>query len=334
MSSDSRFQQPNTIAGLTETRLIHTLTAHARNQPRPGVENIVPNGDDAAVLACAKNLVVTTDTIVEGEDFLQYWSDPEAIAWKLVVQNVADVCAMGGIAHSLTLSAAFPESAPLTWVERFAGGLGLACEHYQVNLIGGDLSASRHMVFTVTALGLVDQPIRRSTAKIGDDVVISGIPGNSAAGLWFLSQDYPRDMIPEVFYQTHTQPSPDLLTATQQIAPLATALIDVSDGLVKDAGRIARGSNASIDFDPAFIDHAAAQLQAQSAKVTADKARHFVLTGGEEHHLLATVPRGTALPDRWHRIGVVEVEHTPNITIGRETYVGPGGWDHFGALGQ
>ena len=148
---------------------------------------IVGNGDDGAVLQLSEKTVLSTDMSVEGIHFRTAWSSPEEIGRKITAANLADICAMGGWPEFLLVSVAFP-SRYLNSLEKLAEGIAKEAEKVGARVVGGDLSQGPELVISITAIGKTSQPIVRSGAKVGDVVVVSHLPGNSAAGLLLLNQ--------------------------------------------------------------------------------------------------------------------------------------------------
>lgn len=323
---------PLTVGDVTEAEVIELITAAAAHYDQPGVRTLVPNGDDAAVLHSAAAQVITTDTSVEEFDFRTDWSAPDHIGWKTVVQNIADVCAMAAQPHSLTLTLGLPAQTPLAWVRGFASGCAAACAKYRVNVIGGDISASSTLFVSITAVGSVETPVTRSGAQPGDQLIITGPVGRSAAGLKLLASGVaPADVPPELFH-AHVRPSPDVVNAAQILRGVAHAMIDVSDGLLRDAHRVACASDVAIIVDDSFLAAATAAILDQSDDLQHATAQECVLTGGEEHVLLAAVPAQWPVPTEWLRVGHVghyEPGTNHRVWLDDRPYHGPLGFDHF-----
>jgi thiamine-monophosphate kinase len=265
-------------------------------------------GDDAAVVAVPDGRVVaTTDVLVEGVHFRRDWSSAEDVGHKAAAANLADVAAMGGTATSLLVGLAAPPDLPVSWALGLADGLRDEAALVGAVVVGGDTVAAPQVVVSVTALGsLQGPPITRAGARAGDLVVLAGRPGRSHAGLRLLEQGL-RDG-PLVL--AHRRPSPPYAMGPALAAAGATAMCDVSDGLVHDAGHIARASGVRIDLDTAAL---------QDDEVAIED----VLTGGEDHALLATL-RGAA-PDGCRVVGVVA--EGEGVLVDGRPY--SGGWEHF-----
>ncbi|WP_446665472.1 thiamine-phosphate kinase [Flexivirga sp. B27] len=314
---------PRTLADVEEQELLDTVLP--RFATRRDV--LVGPGDDTALLRLRSGAALaTTDTMVLGRDWLDGWSTGADVGHKLVVQNVADIAAMGGRCTGLLVTLVADEDTTLQWVSDFTDAVAAAAQAAATAVIGGDLSSAPAGVrmVSITALGELDSvaPVLRSGARAGDVVAVCGTLGRAAAGLVLLQRGTP-------------EAGPDLVLAQRRpAAPYdqgpraahagATAMIDISDGLLRDAGRIARASGVRIDLDPAAL---AGDIQALAPALDTAEAEECVLTGGEEHSLLATFPIGS-VPSGWRQIGVVGAG--AGVTVGGREHVRVG-WDHFGS---
>lgn len=326
----------------------------ARLLPRmasTGAQVSIGPGDDTAAITVGGEapVLATTDSMVRGPDWLDVWSTGTDVGFKVVMQNLADLSAMGGSGTGLLVTLIAPPDLPVDWCEGVADGIALACRRQspQVPVVGGDLSSSDGaVVVSVTALGTVPpgrRPIRRSGAAPGQVVAVSGELGRSAAG-WALLRDAGTDpgavagaergwsQAQRELVAYHRRPTPDLAQGPAAAAAGATALIDVSDGLLRDAGRIARASGLTIDLDGAAVRGLAALL---IEAVGEERAMDAVLSGGEEHVLLATFP-DAAVPAGWRPLGRTlpgSSDHgSPDavVLIDGLAPEGSRGWDHFG----
>ncbi len=334
------------LSELGESHVLSRILRHNRS----GAQVIVGPGDDAAVTAVSGNLVSTADMLVENQDFTRDWLDWHRLGIKAAAQNLADVCAMGAVPHGLLVSLAVPDSTQVADLEAlFTGvvaeatraGAELGCE---VPIIGGDLSSSQLIVIAITALGTVDaEAITRSGASPGDIVCLAGTVGRAAAGLDLL---FAGARAPEAadagdtlasLIRTQLSPQPDY-SAIPAIRPVASAMIDVSDGLSTDVRRVADASAVHIRLDrtrlQGLIDEllpAARHLLARDAGGSAEDpealALSWVLGGGEDHGFVAAAPASTSPPVGWHRIG--EVRAGSGVSLdGQE--VPTSGFSHFG----
>jgi thiamine-monophosphate kinase len=262
-------------------------------------------GDDAAVVAAPDGRVVaTTDVLVEGVHFRRDWSSAYDVGRKAAAANLADVAAMGARGTALLVGLAAPADLPVQWSLELTDGLRDEAALVGAAVVGGDVVRSEALVISVTALGDLEgrAPVTREGAKVGDVVVLAGRLGRSAAGLELLR----KGMRQGELVDAHRRPSPPYAMGPTLADAGATAMCDVSDGLVADLGHIAQRSGVRIDLDPADP--------------------HF-LTGGEDHALVATLPAGVPVPPEATVIGRV-VAGEPGVTVDGQPCAG--GWDHFG----
>ena len=305
----------------------------ARIVPGLPTQALLGPGDDAAVVAAPDGRVVaTTDVMVEFRDFRRDWSSGADVGWKAVAQNLADVAALGARCTGLLVALALPPELDVAWVEDFGAGLGRACRELGAVVVGGDLSGSTEIVVAVTALGDLEgrAPVLRSGARPGDVVAVAGSLGGSAAG-WDLLRRGGSGGSPALL-AAHRRPVPPLAAGPAAAGAGAVALMDVSDGLLRDAGRLAAASSVTIDLrrSGTALGEWAADLVA--AGVPAGAADGFVLTGGEDHALLACFPPSVVLPAAYRVVGEVREAGGTGVLVDGRPWDGPGtGWDHFAA---
>ena len=286
---------------------------------------ILGPGDDAAVLSVDGDLVVSSDVLIEGHHFRREWSTPADIGWRAAVQNLADIDAMGAVPTALQVTLALPATTEVDWVLGFADGLREACEPHGVGVVGGDLAGSSEIAVSVTAIGETHGmiPVTRADAAPGDVLAVSGPLGAAAAGLAQLEGGVRVDG-PTI--ELFLRPRPRIGVGVEANLKGVTALMDISDGLVRDATRIARASEVGIDIDSSLVprhpgvDVVAGALGLDAVAIT--------LTGGEDHHLLGCFPAPSAVPDGWTIVGAVTDDHAGVLVDGA---IPSGfGWDHFG----
>src|SRR5918993_2023408 len=269
-------------------------------------------GDDAAVLRTTDGrFVATVDVLVEGRHFRRDWSSAEDIGHKAAAANLADVAAMGGTATALVVGVACPPTTPTSWLEGVATGLAEECAPLGAAVVGGDTVASAadsaSVVISVTALGDLGgrAPVLRSGARPGDVVAVAGRLGWAACGLAVLRRGFTS---PIAVVAAHRRPTPPYAAGPGAAEAGATAMCDVSDGLLADLGHIATASRVVIDLDRAALVRACLEpvgpLQQVGSALGADPLS-WVLTGGEDPPLAATFPPRTALPVGWIPIGEV-----------------------------
>ncbi|WP_246131312.1 thiamine-phosphate kinase [Cellulomonas aerilata] len=300
-----------------------------------GADTVLGPGDDAAIVRAPDGrVVVSTDVLVEDRHFRRDWSSGEDVGWRAAVQNLADIAAMGARPTSVVVTLVAPGDLPVEWVTGFARGLAAACGPAGVGVVGGDLSGGDRVVVTVAVHGDLGgrAPVLRSGARAGDVVAHAGVRGRSAAGLALLLAGH-ADAAPELV-RAYLRPDPPLAAGPAAALAGATAMLDVSDGLLRDAGRIARASGVVLDLDAvatALPDDLAAVGAA--AALLGASAAEWVLTGGEDHGLLATFPAGADLPAPFRRIGrarTVGPDARGGVLVdGEPPAVGTTGWDHF-----
>lgn len=305
---------------MREFELIDEITRGVIN----GEDVVVPVGDDAAVLDFTGHTVVSTDLLIENVHFKRSWSTAHAVGRKSVAVNVSDVESMGARPSSVVVAVAFPKDLDQQWLIDFEAGVKEECAKAGVSLVGGDLSSSPHIAICVTALGDMAgvAHVTRSGAKAGDVVAVCGKLGWAAGGLMVLQRGFgsPKDLVAE--QQTPSVPYGQGVAAAKAGA---TAMLDVSDGLLADLGHIASSSGVKINVETALVE--IPDGVARVAAATGKPALGFVLAGGEDHALAATFPPGAPLPVGWRRIGTVSAGE--GITVDGEPYDGSMGWDHF-----
>lgn len=316
-----------TVGELGEFGLIRQLTA--RLPLTPAVD--LGPGDDAAVVKAPDGRVVaTTDVLIEGRHFRRDWSTAYDVGRKSAAQNLADVAAMGAVPTAILLGLVTPPDLPTTWATELMDGLRDECQVAGAAVVGGDVVRGDTITLAITALGDLQgrAPIRRSGAQVGDVVAVTGWLGWSAAGLTVLARGF---RSPRAFVEAHRRPEPPYHAGPAAADLGATAMVDVSDGLVSDLGHVARASGVDIDLHAADFD-IPAQMADIGHAVGVDPLV-WVLSGGEDHALVATFPKTVQLPARWRVVGQVVRSAQParggRVTVDGAPWDRPGGWDHF-----
>src|SRR3954449_5440252 len=289
-----------------------------------GEHVLVGPGDDAAVLRVRTgHVVVSTDLMVEGRHFRRDWADAVDVGHRAAAQNLSDINAMGGRATSLTVGLAAPADLPVQWALDFARGFADECAKVGASVVGGDLTRADQVVIAVTVLGAcTESPVLRSGARPGDVLALCGRQGWAAGGLAVLGRGF---RSPRVLVEAYRRPEPPYDAGSVAAEAGATAMIDVSDGLLADAGHVASDSGVAIDVERAAFE-LAEPMQAVGSALGVDPMQ-FVLGGGDDHAILATFPAGTDLPVGFTRIGTVA--EGEGVTVDGEAYDGPAGWSHF-----
>lgn len=315
-----------TVGELGEAGLVAAIVG--RLAGGPDVE--LGPGDDAAVVRTTDDRVVaSTDVLVEGVHFRRDWSEPLDIGHKAAAQNLADVAAMGARPTALLVGLAAPADLLVSWVLAFADGLSAEAALVGASVVGGDVVASDHVVIAVTALGALDgrPPVTRAGAKVGDVVALCGRLGWSAGGLAVLSRGF---RSPRTLVAAHRRPEPPYAAGVAAAVAGATAMVDVSDGLLSDLAHVAAASKVAIELEVSKLE-VGGPLNDAAAALGKDPLE-WVLTGGEDHALAATFPAGTRLPAGWVPIGQVVVGGGVTVAgLPAGTYEGPGGWRHYSA---
>lgn len=262
---------------MRESAILDQLRRIARHPGARGLD------DDAAVLG---DLVLTHDTIAEDVHFLA--DDPPAsVGWKLAAVNLSDLAAKGAVPEAALLSLTLGSDD--SWESAFLDGLAAACESYGLPLLGGDtiaLPRRSPKVFGLTAIGRATGPVpSRSGGRPGDRLWLVGTLGDSAAGLDLLRRDRKAS---GPLVDIYRRPVP-LLAAGQALAPAATAMMDVSDGLLLDLSRLLAASGCGAEVDLSALPLSRAFI-AERGQDRAD--RLFTATGGDDYALLAALPPG------------------------------------------
>ncbi|HEC90227.1 MAG TPA: thiamine-phosphate kinase [Alphaproteobacteria bacterium] len=245
--------------------------------------------DDAAVLQFAKPAVITTDTLVAGVHFITD-APPGTVAAKSLRVNLSDLAAMGATPRAYTMSLTFGEIPDETWVRDFAAGLARDQETFAVTLIGGDTLKGCELSITITAFGEASPAglLRRSGAKSGDRVWVSGTIGDGVLGLRAAAGELPE--LPEKsrneLINRYLIPEPRLALG-RRLVGLAGACIDVSDGLIADLGHICRASGLSaiVEAKKVPLGEAARLVLDGNADIMEE-----VLGGGDDYELLFSAP--------------------------------------------
>ncbi len=278
-----------TIGSVGEFALVARLAATARTPSPPAGP-----GDDAALVRTpVGQVVVTTDLLVEGAHFRREWSAPYDIGRKVAAANLADVAAMGARPSVLLIALGAPADFPLADFEALAAGVRDECARAGAALVGGDLVRAPQLVISGTALGDPPEygPVLRSGARPGDVVGVVGRLGWAAAGLRLLSAGEDSGALVDA----HRRPQPPYAAGPGLAAVGATAMCDVSDGLIGDLTHLAEASGVTID-----VSSEAARLLGGPGIRDEE-----VLTGGDDHALVFTAPASAALPAEAVVIGKV-----------------------------
>jgi thiamine-monophosphate kinase len=248
-------------------------------------------GDDVAVIEMGtRALLITTDILIEGIHFNKSWIDPFQLGKKALAVNISDIASMGGVPKYFLISFGLPKNLPLSFVSSFYRGLKKEAKQFRVELIGGDTSLAQKITINICLLGEGKKSdlLFRKGAKVGDDLFVSGTLGDAALGLKVL-QRKGKTKGAEGLIQKHLSPRPRVELG-QAIAKhhLATAMIDISDGLLIDTSHLLEESGVG-----ARIWEDQIPLSGLYQKWIHSFSRgpfRFALSGGEDYELLFTAP--------------------------------------------
>ncbi|WP_316669335.1 thiamine-phosphate kinase [uncultured Propionibacterium sp.] len=321
----TRSSRARTVADVGEFGVIADIV---RDLSMPPAVSVGP-GDDSAVYLVNGSAVMSTDMLIEGVHFRRDWSSGTEIGRKAVAVNAADLEAVGAAPLVMNVGLGVPDDLPVQWVHDFATGLRAEADTVGLTLVGGDTTGARDVTICVTVIGQTDgrEPVLRSGARPGDVVACCGRLGWAAAGLAALGRGF---RSPRAAVDSQRVPLVPYGAGRQAAQSGATAMIDVSDGLIADLGHIADASGVRIDLRSAAFE-VPDPVQAVAAATGKDPLG-FVLTGGEDHALVATFPAG-AVPPEWVEVGAVaeaDGASAPEVTVDGAAWSGTsGGWEHF-----
>ncbi|MDO4911227.1 MAG: AIR synthase related protein [Corynebacterium sp.] len=292
------------------------------------------NGNDAAAINLA-NGVVGTDMAVEGRHFLRHYSTPRQVGAKVVVQNLADIVAMGGTPTAITMALGAPGTTPLRVIEDLTRGVTDSLAPAKAELIGGDLTKSQQLVLSVTAMGhLHGAPLgfnansARATPLAKGHIIMSGVLGHSGLGLALLtalshkaqdkSVDFPSYC--QQFIDDHRVPRLDTTVGASAAHGGVLALTDCSDGFIRDAGTLAKHSHLTIDLTNPWVNDAVKEDFSAACAFAGVTPEDMILSGGEDHCLLGIIDEHTPVPPGFRIIGNVWSSDQPRILYnGKET---------------
>jgi thiamine-monophosphate kinase len=297
-------------------------------------------GDDAALLSGIPGyeIVLTCDWFLEGTHFLRDKHPADAVGWKCLARAVSDIAAMGAIPRCFLLSLALPRELTSSWLDDFLGGLRRAATRFGCSLAGGDTTERPEVLINVTVVGEVrrGREVRRSGARPGDLIYISGRLGEAELGLQLLRERKRGLNMREPRLRRHLYPEPRLeLARWLSEKRAASAMMDLSDGLSSDLRRLCEASKvgALIRSD----DLPTVSITKVDRKRGVDPIL-LALHGGDDYELLFTVPKGkaTRLPRSMGGVAITpigEVTREREVMVtdgtGRSRVLNPGGWDPF-----
>ena len=320
------------------------VIAAIKEMAQEGVGVIKGIGDDAAIIRPSPGMVslVTTDLLLEGVHFNLDFTDPYRLGKKAVAVNLSDMAACGGTPTAFLVSLAIPAQTEMAFVRALYQGMLEQAQEFKVSLIGGDTSRGERLLISITLLGEAKEGevVYRAGAKKGDHVFVTGTLGDAALGLSQLKKGKREGLA----ITRHLAPIPRVREG-REIARqgLATAMIDISDGLLADLGHICEASRVGAEVQLSLLP-LSEEYRKEVAGYNADTYL-LVLTGGEDYELLFTAPK-----ERTAAIQRLEIEFGLPITMIGEitdashgvTIFGEGGkvypvkeqgHDHFGKGG-
>lgn len=316
------------VSAVGEFGLVRWLS---RCLPQSAAVTVGPGDDAAEVAVGGARVLVATDVLVEGRHFRRDWSAATDIGHRAAAQSLSDVNAMGGVATAVTVGLATPAGVDARWVLELATGAAEECSLVGASVVGGDLTRGEAVVVTVTAVGTAvgtagGALLLRSGARPGQVVAVRGQLGWAAAGLAVLGRGF---RSPRAVVEAYRRPKVPYAAGPEALVLGATAAVDVSDGLLADLGHVAEASGVSIDLDAdAFV--AAEPVQAVGAALGLDPLA-LMLTGGDDHALVATFPEGVVLSEEWTVVGAVAAAGLdgPGVTVSGRPWEGEPGYRHF-----
>jgi len=325
----------------SEEKILERIAASLRLRGAEGYQGLrLAIGDDAAVWKSRRGYqtILTCDWFLEGTHFLRDIHPADAVGWKCLARALSDVAAMGGEPRCFLLSLALPESHTGAWLTMFLMGLRRASERFECAAAGGDTTRSENILISVSVIGEMKEGhvLRRSGAKPGDGIFVSGRLGEAELGLRELRESKNALRGGDALLRKHLYPAPRLrLGRWLAKSGMATAAMDLSDGLSSDLPRLCAASGVG-----AVIEKASLPLARFPRSVERQRGEllRAALDGGDDYELLFTVSRKKAnrLPRKVEgtaitRIGTITAGDTVAVVRenGRAEELRPRGWDPF-----
>jgi thiamine-monophosphate kinase len=313
---------------LSEKSLIAGIRARARRNQ--GVALGI--ADDCSILRILPKheILVTTDFSLEGVHFRHQWHSPEVVGYRALARGLSDIAAMGGAPIAAFLSLAVPRTIRQRWVERFFRGLFELADRFGVSLAGGDTAESPGGVLVdIIVAGAIPKgaAIRRSGARPGDHIFVTGQLGGSAAalGLLFSGQTLQPSKFPQHFHPLPRIEVGRFLSRKR----LASAMIDISDGLSTDLSHICEESGVGAEIQAEAIPRAHIGQSAEKVDLK------FALHGGDDYELLFTVSPRKRIPRAIAGVPITQIGRITGdkslflVDQGRHRILKPEGWQHF-----
>ena len=303
----------------SESELIAAISAVFKLSDVNVRENVLIGiGDDGAVIApSSRKSVLAADMAIEGVHFNRKWSTLREIGAKITAANLADIYAMGGDPKYLLVSAGLTADFGITEITELAQGIAEEAALVGASVVGGDISRTEQLVISISVFGEVEKPITRSAAKVGDSVVISGLPGKSAAGLIQLQSG----VADSPFISAHKKPIVNYLLAKK--FRNVNSMCDVSDGLLSELNHIASASGVGIELDSKLIADIPGFKELEAGAQS--DVWELVLSGGEDHVFVATT--SAEIPEGAFVIG--KVVPGSGVTVSGISELPSTGFRHF-----
>jgi thiamine-monophosphate kinase len=327
--SQRPFHYIGSILPLAEKQLISRISGRAAR--RRGL--VTGIGDDCAILQipAGNQTLVTTDFSLEGVHFRREWHPAESVGHRCLTRGLSDIAAMGGAPVAAFLSLALPQNLRQPWVDQFMKGLLKLADRFNVSLAGGDTAQSPSGVLAdIVVVGLVPKgkAIRRSGARSGDRIYVTGALGGAAAALKMLFSG--RKLRPADFPR-HFHPIPRIEVGRFLMEKsLASAMIDLSDGLSTDLAHICEESRVGAEIEAPAIPCASI------GKPSHEVDLQFALDGGDDYELLFTARPGKRIPARIAGVSITQIGHITRDRrvllmneAGEASELRPQGWEHF-----
>lgn len=325
-----------------EDSILRKIAASSRSSllPRAAQSVALGIGDDAALFRPKQGFetILTCDWFLEGTHFLREKHSPDSVGWKCLARAVSDIAAMGGISRCFLLSLALPKTHTGRWLDLFLGGLRRASRKFQCVLAGGDTTRRDEILINVTVVGEVRTglAVRRSGAREGDVIYVSGRLGEAELGLQMLRQAKGFASKSNPLLNKHLYPEPRLdLGRWLAEKRIATALMDLSDGLSSDLARLCAASRIGALLERGKIPQV--QIPVAALKHGGDPLQ-LALHGGDDYELLFTVParKVKSLPKSFQGVGLTaigKITRSRKVLLldghGDITQLVPRGWDPF-----
>ena len=297
-------------------------------------------GDDAALFRprAGHELILTCDWFLEGTHFLRDKNPPDSVGWKCLARALSDVAAMGGLPRCFLLSLAVPASHTGRWLDKFLGGLRRASQKFQCVLAGGDTTQRKEILVNITVVAEIEtgRAVLRSSARLGDLIYVSGRLGEAELGLQILRGSQRPANPKDPLVKRHLYPEPRLeLGLWLAKKRLASAMMDLSDGLSSDLPRLCAASGVGARLESERIPLI---RNLDTARKLSPDPLLLALHGGDDYELLFTVTsqKAKSLPNAFQGVKLTLIGRiTQKTTLlvsdesGRERPLTPGGWDPF-----